>query len=178
MRLFSGGGLLLSCFPLYLTSVLAVFQDDAFHIDWHIPLIGSSLETSTFFHRPNSKTRASLVYTLTDRSILAAINPKDGELVWRQSLAEEPVGMSDGVARRGNGIIIAGVRGTITSLDASNGKIIWENEFSDDIVDLRVFLDTSNENAVAVLFKNGAVRLLHPRTGDVAWQWNEISRYI
>lgn len=176
MRLFSGGGLLLSCFPLYLTSVLAVFQDDAFHIDWHIPLIGSSLETSTFFHRPNSKTRASLVYTLTDRSILAAINPKDGELVWRQSLAEEPVGMSDGVARRGNGIIIAGVRGTITSLDASNGKIIWENEFSDDIVDLRVFLDTSNENAVAVLFKNGAVRLLHPRTGDVAWQWNEISR--
>ncbi|KAF8252728.1 DUF1620-domain-containing protein [Wilcoxina mikolae CBS 423.85] len=165
MRLFSG--VLLPCFLLNVVSVLAVFKDDAYDTDWHIPLIGPSLPPSTFFHRPNVETRASLIYTLTSRSILAAVNPKDGELVWRQQLPEAD---GNGIARPGNGVIISAAGTSITSFDAGSGKLVWENEFAKNVVDLRV----TAENTVAVLFEDGTVRLLAEQSGDVAWEWKEL----
>ncbi|KAA8906414.1 hypothetical protein FN846DRAFT_796095 [Sphaerosporella brunnea] len=163
MRLLSR--LWLPCLILNVVSVLAIFKDDAYHTDWHIPLIGPSIAASTFFHRPNAESRASLIYTLTTRSILAAINPKDGELVWRQPLAESN---GTGIACGGNGIIVSATGSAVASFDAANGRLFWENQFSSKIVDLGV----TATNAVVVLFEDGAVRLLKEQTGDVAWEWN------
>jgi outer membrane protein assembly factor BamB len=167
MRFFSG--VLLPCFLLNVVSVLAVFKDDAYHTDWHIPLIGPSLASSTFFHRPNVETRASLIYTLTSRSILAAVNPKDGKLVWRQQLPEAG---GSGIARPGNGVIVSAVETSIASFGAGSGKLVWENEFAKKVVDLRV----TAENTVVVLFDDGTVRLLAEQSGDVVWEWNELDR--
>ena len=139
-----------------------------------MPLIGPSLVTSTFFHRPSPDSRASLIYTLTHRSILAAINPKDGQLVWRQSLADGPLAAGNGVARGGDGVIVAATGTSIGSFDAGNGRLVWENEFSKRAIDLRV----TSDNAVAVLFEDGAVSMLDKQTGDVTWQWKGLDGYV
>ena len=162
---------LLPCLLLTAGSVVAVFKDDAYHTDWHVPLIGAALPASTFFHRPNVETRASLVYTLTRRSILAAINPKDGELVWRQQLPEsEPAGTS--LARPGNGVVVSAVGSRVACFNAGNGRLVWENRFAQDTVDLAV----TAENAVAALFGDGTVRLLAEQSGDVVWEWKGLDR--
>jgi hypothetical protein len=164
MRFFSGVLLL----PCFVASVFGIFKDDAYHTDWHIPLIGPSLPTSTFFHQPNPDSKASLIYSLTDRSILAAINPKDGELVWRQQLKESAVN----VARAGNGVVVSATGTSVSSFHAGNGRLVWENAFSQNIVDLRI----TPANKVAVLFADGVVRLLDDKSGDVAWEWMELDR--
>jgi outer membrane protein assembly factor BamB len=169
MRLFSG--LWLPCLLLNVVSVLAIFKDDAYHTDWHIPLIGPSIAASTFFHRPNADSRASLIYTLTTRSIVAAINPKDGELVWRQQLAESD---GNGIARGGNGIIVSATGNGVASFDAGNGRLVWENQFSSKILDLGV----TTTNSVVVLFEDGSVRLLGEQDGDVKWEWKFLDRCV
>ena len=156
---------------LTATSVVAIFKDDAYHTDWHVPLIGSALPASTFFHCRSVETRASLVYTLTRRSILAAINPKDGELVWRQQLSESQPARS-GLARPGNGVIVSAVASRVASFSAGNGRLVWENRFAQDMVDLAV----TAENAIAALFGDGTVRLLAEQSGDVAWEWKGLNR--
>lgn len=152
-------------------SVLAVFKDDAYHTDWHVALIGPSLDTSTFWSQPALDSRASLIYTLTSRAILAAINPKDGELVWRQQLASAE---SNGVARAGAAVVVAAVGSGVSSFDAANGRLVWDNEFSDKVLDLGV----TDLNAVAVLFVDGTVRLLNENTGEVAWEWKGLDRCV
>jgi len=151
-------------------SVLAVYKDDAYTTDWHIPLIGPSIASATFFHRPNAESRASLIYTLTTRSVLAAVNPKDGELVWRQQLAEAG---GNGLAHGGNGVVVSAAGNGVSSFDAGSGRLVWDNEFSSKVVDLGV----GAGNAVAALFEDGAVRLLSEQSGDVTWEWRGPDRY-
>ncbi|KAI5857871.1 hypothetical protein BZA05DRAFT_347370 [Tricharina praecox] len=160
MRFFAGVLLLFNA-----VSVLAVYKDDAYTTDWHIPLIGPSIASATFFHRPDAESRASLIYTLTTRSVLAALNPKDGELVWRQQLAD--VAGGNGLARGGNGVVVSATGNGVSSFDAGSGRLVWDNEFASKVVDLGV----TAGNAVAALFEDGAVRLLAEKTGDVAWEW-------
>ncbi len=155
---------LLLSFLLLISTTLAVFRDDAYETDWHIPLIGPSLPPSTFFHRPSADSKATLIYTLTERSILAAINPKDGQIVWRQALADGDGKL--GVARGGEGIIVAGAGGRVEAFDAGNGRLAWENNFEGVVQDLVV---TPRGQAV-VLFAGGTVRCLDGDSGDVAWE--------
>ena len=170
MRFFSGfliPGLLLNAF-----SVLAVFKDEAYITDWHIPLIGPSIAASTFFHQPNVETRASLIYTLTTRSVLAAINPKDGAIVWRQQLSASEDG--NGIARAGISIVVTATGPNVASFDAGTGRLVWDNKFKSNVVDVRVM--PSNE--VAVLTADGTVRLLSEQSGDAIWEWAGLDRYI
>ena len=69
---------------LCVSSSLAIFVDEVNDIDFHHALLGVPSPQSTFFHRPSSSSNASLLYTLSDRLVLGAVNPKDGSLVWRQ----------------------------------------------------------------------------------------------
>lgn len=160
---------LLACL-LFFVPVLAVFKDDAYVTDWHKALIGPSLQSSTFFQRPHAASKATLIYTLTSRSVLAAINPKDGEIVWRQSL---DISDYDGVARSGSGVVVAAVGGSIKSFDAANGKLAWSNDFSGLALDVR-----ATENSVVVLFDDRTVRMLDGKTGAVKWENMAVKLYV
>jgi hypothetical protein len=61
------------------TVVTAQYADEAGVIDWHHKLIGTPLEGSTFLHKPVAGSGA-LAFTLTDRSVLAALNLRDGAI--------------------------------------------------------------------------------------------------
>lgn len=63
---------------LFIAVVSALHADEAGVIDWHHKLIGTPLEgSSTFLHRPLAVSGA-LAFTLTDKNVLAALNPRDG----------------------------------------------------------------------------------------------------
>ncbi|PWW72013.1 DUF1620-domain-containing protein [Tuber magnatum] len=158
MRLFSR---VFSGVLLLLPAVRAIYKDEAYQNDWHLALIGASIPSSTFFHRPALDAKASLIYTLTSRSILAAINPRDGSIVWRHLLGD---GTSSGVARKAEGAVIAAVDREVKAFDAIDGKLIWETTFAGRVKDLQVI----GGSTAIVLFENGSVTKVSG--GKIVWE--------
>lgn len=160
---------------LFLPAVNAVYKDEAFQNDWHIALIGPSIPESTFFHQPVSTARASLIYTLTTRSILAAIYPKDGSIVWRHQLSgERPLG--PGIARAADGVIVTSVDGNIKAFDAVDGKLVWGNAFGQPVRDFRVA--SKGVKFVVALLEDGRVVKIDAVTGDIEWETQKAEEYI
>ncbi|EXJ78715.1 hypothetical protein A1O1_09117 [Capronia coronata CBS 617.96] len=119
----------LSVLLSFLLPVIAIFADDAFHIDYHHALLGSPQAHATFFHKPQPSTNASLLYTISDKAFLGAVNPRDGSLVWRQSLADHPTNNASTsflVAGERDGQIISGYNRTVACWDALNGRLVWD----------------------------------------------------
>ncbi|OQU97318.1 PQQ-like domain-containing protein [Cladophialophora immunda] len=107
----------------------AIFADDAFHIDFHHALLGSPQPHTTFFHKPHSNTNASLLYTVSDKAVLGAVNPKDGSALWRQPLAGQPVDNASSaylIAGERDGQLVSGYDRTVACWDALDGRLIWD----------------------------------------------------
>jgi hypothetical protein len=122
-------------FFLPLTS--AIFADDAYTIDYHEALLGQPQSHTTFFHKPQSSTNASLLYTVSDKAVLGAINPKDGAVLWRQALS--PTGPVNNATRKsflvageGAGQVTSAYESSVRTWDALDGKLIWEHNLGED----------------------------------------------
>ena len=116
----------------FLTIVNALFQDEAYRTDFQHALLGTASPGNTFFHQPSVSSKASLLYTLSERLIVGAINPKDGDLVWRQDLNNGGIERrtSLGILRAANNtnLLISSVGNRIRAWDASEGRLVWERE--------------------------------------------------
>jgi len=172
---------LLAALPtaLLLPAVHAVFIDDAFRTDYHIPLVGFPRHDTTFFHQPFAESKASLIYTLSERNILAAVNPKDGELVWRQALHGNG---SEGFLRAGDGqdTVLTGKGDQVAAWSATDGKLAWSTTFGTPLVDLEIL--EMQDGAAAKGVKdalalsggdNAVVRRLNGETGAVKWEFTD-----
>lgn len=122
---------------LFLPLTSAIFADDAYTIDYHEALLGQPQSHTTFFHKPQSSSNASLLYTVSDKAVLGAINPKDGAVLWRQALA--PAGpvinatiKSFLVAGEGDGQVTSAYGNSVMTWDALDGKLIWERTLGED----------------------------------------------
>lgn len=171
--------LIVSC--LDISAVHAIFADDAYQIDYQHALLGVPQQHTTFFHRPQSSSRASLLYTLSEKLVLGAVNPKDGTIIWRQQLGGGNA--TTGFLRAGEeeDTVISAVGGRVQAWDALSAKSIWANEFNDgEIRDLEVVeLESAKERRTAkdaVLLSGsteGVVRRLNGNTGDVMWEFRD-----
>ncbi|KEF60452.1 uncharacterized protein A1O9_02013 [Exophiala aquamarina CBS 119918] len=126
-----------SALTVLLSTSSAIFADDAFHIDYHHALLGVPQSHATFFHKPQVSTNASLLYSISDKAVLGAINPKDGSLLWRQSLAGKPLDYASSsflVARERDGQVISAHGRVVSSWDALNGKLIWSYDLPEGTV--------------------------------------------
>src|SRR5271156_785894 len=83
---------------LYVASVYAIFTDEAYHIDYHHALLGVPERHNLLFRRPHASSNASLLYAVSDKAVLGAINPRDGALLWRQPLGGIPLETSKGAS--------------------------------------------------------------------------------
>ncbi|KAF8462055.1 hypothetical protein BDZ91DRAFT_699208 [Kalaharituber pfeilii] len=164
--------LLLSISSFLVSPAFAVIKDEAYEIDWHIPVVGNSIRPSTFFHRPQIDSKASLLYTLTDRKVLAALHPRDGSLVWRQSIAEDVATAEPGTftARPAEGKVISAGGKAVKAFDAADGRLLWATEFSQAVRDVRI----SKEQDAVVLCADGSVRRLDGTTGSVINEYYNI----
>jgi ER membrane protein complex subunit 1 len=115
-----------------VVSVIAIFADDAYHIDYHQALLGVPESRNTLFHQPQASSSASLLYTISNKAVLGAVNPKDGSLVWRHALAGEPIANGTNsrlAAAQGDGKVISSFGRHVSAWDALDGKLVWTEAF-------------------------------------------------
>ncbi|GKZ36068.1 hypothetical protein AbraIFM66950_006943 [Aspergillus brasiliensis] len=172
--------LLASCVP----SSLAIYRDEVNHVDYHHALLGFPTSQSTFFLKPSASSNASLLYTLSEKSLLGAVNPKDGSLVWRQNLSRSdlPGGESNahGLLRasEGTNALVSALGDYISSWTALDGKLIWENWFEGEVVADLELLELEDVNAAPLTKdtvalwsgKAGIVRRLDGDSGRTKWE--------
>lgn len=180
---------LLPLLALAVPSARAVFSDEAFNVDFHYALLGIPQPHSTFFHKPDAASNAALLYSLSDKAVLGAINPRDGSVVWRQSIAGELLGNTTEsflVAGETDGKIIAAVGDRVTAWDAAYGRLIWASKLglNSKVVGLQPVpvLGSSTDGAVQDIMilsqslLDGAGHTLTRTAGDglsIRWQYND-----
>lgn len=161
----------------YASFCHAIFADEAYQTDSHYALLGLPQAHTTFFYRPSAASKASLLYTLSERLVLGAINPKDGAVIWRQRLADSAQNhTTPGLLRAGEGgdTLISAVGGKAQSWDAADGRLVWEWNGGDGrkVVDVT----PSAERGIHVLVlsegegSSFVVRCLAADTGEVFWE--------
>lgn len=160
--------------PLITPSfVSAIYEDEAYKTDYHHALLGVPQSHTTFFHRPSAASKASLLYTLSEKAILGAINPKDGSIVWRQQLAAGT--SSSGTylrAEEGGGAIASAVSGEVQAWNAADGRLDWGWTGAGPVKGLEL-LSRKGHTDVVVLHEEGSkgvVRKLASGSGDVVWE--------
>ena len=162
-------------FLLSVSLVAAIYQDEAYQIDYQHALLGTPISDNTFFHQPSISSRATLLYTLSEKNVLGAINPKDGSLVWRQSLASSTSNGTQGFLRATNGtsVIVSAVGNTVRSWEAADGKLLWQYEDIGTVLGLTVpDITGKTQDPLVVTYENGNTRItmLNSINGKVVWQ--------
>ena len=159
----------------------AIFADEAYQTDYHLPLLGFPQAHTTFFHRPSAASKASLLYTLSDRLILGAVNPKDGGVVWRQKLGGQVRNATtSGIlkAPEGGNTLVSEVDGKIQNWDATDGRLVWELQNFGKVKDIETFAAKEDYDVLA-LSEEGSdtvVRRLAADNGDLIWEHRD-ARY-
>ncbi|KAI9894538.1 MAG: hypothetical protein M1814_001892 [Vezdaea aestivalis] len=165
----------------------AVYTDEAYHTDFHHALVGIPQQHSTFFHQPSPDSKASLLYSLTEKGVLGALNPKDGALIWRQVLTigqnESVAGPGEGCLRAGEGdtTIISGLGSQIRAWNSQDGKPVWNTEFYGIVRDLEVLEledgkdHTGGKDLILLMSEDGKgiVRKLSGSDGRVLWEYTD-----
>ncbi|MCJ1352800.1 MAG: hypothetical protein MMC33_002784 [Icmadophila ericetorum] len=146
---------------------LATFVDDAYQNDWHHSLLGTPQSHTTFFHQPSVASKASLIYTLSEKNVVAAINPKDGEIVWRQYLGNGTQAFLK--AGKGEDTVISAIGQTVRAWDAADGKLVWE-WIGGNIKGLEILEMEGNAKDVLVLQDQKLTRL-GASNGEVVWAY-------
>lgn len=169
-----------------VSPAVAIYPDEVNHVDFHHALVGAPSPDSTFFLKPSSASNASLLYTLSDKSMLGAVNPRDGSLVWRQNLTRTDSATGDGILRGsdGNNAVVGAVGDYISSWSAQDGKLGWESRLTDGVVADLELLELADASATAgsrdalALIRGegvGIVRRLDGDSGAVKWEHKDAS---
>lgn len=160
--------------------VLAVFADEAYQLDYHYPLFGIPQAHTTFFHHPFAGSKASLLYTLSQKYVLGAINPKDGAVLWRQRLGE---GVSNDTASAflsavdGENTIYSAFKDSFRAWDATDGRLVWDRTGTGLAKALEALATDDGHGDVLGLSeeegKTALVTKLAASSGEVLWEFRD-----
>lgn len=177
--------LLLAAAIANLPLALAIYADDAYKLDYHLPLLGHPRRETTFFHRPQASSKASLLYTLSERNVLGAINPKDGSIIWRHSIgADSNATFSHLRAGDGHDVVLSLSESALVAWSAQGGREIWRLDLPDaELKDLEILdiplsdVSTTRKDALVLTVENqvSVVRRVNGATGDIVWEHKEQS---
>lgn len=166
---------------------LAVFADDAYVSDYHLALLGLPQEHTTFFHQPYANSKASLLYTLTDRALLGAVNPKDGSVVWRQALSSSFNGSDVHlVAGAAQDLVVSASGNQVAAWAAGDGRLAWSKALTDGAsargLAIAEAVDATSQDSgkdVFLLYHQDGSRIerLDGITGNTKWVYSD-KRYI
>lgn len=167
---------------LLLPTSLAVFVDDAWKVDWHLALVGTPQQDTTFFHQPVVASKASLLYTLSDKAVLAAVNPRDGSLQWRQQLSHATNSTFLRPAHDQD-IVISAVDGQVAAWSAADGRQLWSQDtHGASVKDLEILeMPAANDDGAAkdaIVLIGGAqptVQRLASHDGKPKWLFRDES---
>ncbi|KAL6150682.1 hypothetical protein ACJQWK_00236 [Exserohilum turcicum] len=166
-----------------LAPAAAVFEDEAFHIDFHYALLGLPTPDTTFFQKPYAGSKASLLYAISQNHTLGAINPKDGALVWRQHFPAAADDRSHLRAGNEQDTVISAVGHRIAAWSASDGRLAWETTTAGvPVEDLEILelehgmpIDAAKDPLVLLAGPSPSVKRLDGKTGRVKWTFEDTS---
>ena len=175
--------LILSLQALLVPLVSAIFADEAYQVDYQHLLLGAPQRDTTFFHRPSATSKASLLYTLSEKLVLGAVNPKDGAVVWRQWLrssarGENPKGFLK--ALDGQDVVVSAVGTEVQAWDAADGKLVWSWGGKGLVRSLEVVdIEGVRGDVVALTEEDGmsSVTRLSASSGEAVWRYTD-ERYV
>lgn len=164
-----------------LAPVSAIFEDDAYHIDFHYALLGLPKHDATFFQKPYGGSKASLLYSISENRTIGAINPKDGALVWRQHPASGSNGKGHLRAADEQDTVISAVGDRVSAWSSSDGRLVWETYVNGETVeDLEILeqedgitKDDAKDAIVLVAGSTHGVKRLDGKTGRVKWTYED-----
>ncbi|KND89211.1 ER membrane protein complex subunit 1 [Tolypocladium ophioglossoides CBS 100239] len=160
----------------------AVFEDEVGDIDFHYSLVGLPQVETTFFHRPRKEDKASLLYTLSDVGVLGAVNPSNGELVWRHQIADDVTSGGYLRAPEGENWVAAAHGSRVQAWNALTGRNVWQMEFTGEVRDLEIMelTETARKDVLALFDEDGVtvLRRLHGGLGTVVWEFREHSKDV
>ncbi|TRX90004.1 hypothetical protein FHL15_009105 [Xylaria flabelliformis] len=164
-------------------TVRAVFQDEVGHIDYHHELLGVPQRETTFFHRPRTEEKASLLYTLSDLGVLGAINPSNGAVVWRQLLTGNVTDGGGFLRAAEHSTWLAGAYGSsVSAWDALTGRSVWALDFNGETKDLEVMeITEGGRKDVLTLHQESGVtvtRRIHGTEGHVVWEHRDVNKDV
>ncbi|KAG9193716.1 hypothetical protein G6011_03751 [Alternaria panax] len=168
----------------WLAPAAAIFEDDAYHIDFHYALLGLPAPEATFFQKPYAGSKASLLYSISQNQTVGAINPKDGALVWRQHLASQPGHRGHLRSGHEQDTVISAVGNRVTAWSASDGRLVWETSVEGGAVEDLEILEQEDGMTISaakdaiVLATDGShsrVKRLNGKTGRVKWTFEDTS---
>ncbi|KAI8627881.1 DUF1620-domain-containing protein [Xylariaceae sp. FL1651] len=164
-------------------TVRAVFQDEVGYIDYHYELLGVPQRETTFFHRPRTEEKASLLYTLSDLGVLGAVNPSSGAIVWRQLLAGNITDGGGYLRAAEEQTWLAGALGSsVSSWDALTGRNVWSLDFDGVVKDLEVMeiTERGEKDVLTLHEESGATvaRRIHGTEGRVIWEHRQVNKDI
>jgi outer membrane protein assembly factor BamB len=174
---FSAAVALAAC----LAPAAAIFEDDAYHIDFHYALLGLPAPEATFFQKPYAGSKASLLYSISQNQTIGAINPKDGALVWRQHLASQPGHRGHLCSGDEQDTVISAVGDRVTSWSASDGRLVWDTSLGGAAVeDLEILeqedgmtISAAKDAIVLATDGSNSVKRLDGKTGRVKWTFDD-----
>ncbi|CAN9349006.1 unnamed protein product [Alternaria alternata] len=157
-----------------LAPAAAIFEDDAYHIDFHYALLGLPAPEATFFQKPYAGSKASLLYSISQNQTIGAINPKDGALPGQK-----------GHLRSGNeqDTVISAVGNRVTAWSASDGRLVWETSVEGAAVeDLEILeqedgmtISAAKDAIVLTTDGSSSVKRLDGKTGRAKWTFEDTS---
>ena len=161
----------------FIPGIHAIFADEAYQLDYHHALLGTPQAPKTFFHRPSKTSKAALLYTLSERNVLGAVNPKDGTLLWRHPLSENHSSYSVHgllvVADEGE-VLFTGSDKLLQAWNAVDGRLVWEQKADGQIKALEVVSTPQSEGDLLAVFEaegsSSEVRRLVGDIGDIKWR--------
>ncbi|KAI3321418.1 DUF1620-domain-containing protein [Xylariaceae sp. AK1471] len=164
-------------------TVRAVFQDEVGHVDYHHELLGVPQRETTFFHRPRTEEKASLLYTLSDLGVLGAVNPSNGAIIWRQLLAGN---VTDGGgflrAAEDQTWLTAAYGSSVSTWDALTGRNVWSLDFNGVVKDLEVMeiTERGGKDVLTLHEEHGATvtRRIQGTEGRVVWEHREVNKDV
>lgn len=140
---------LLGLFAVLLSPVLAVWDDEAFVVDWHIPQLGP-LDTVLIHFDQESSTE--FVTVLSKTNVLASV--VDGEFVWRVQLDGHSALVKVSAHRAATVTNYKDGRGELNIWDMRTGFLLSEASFDKQIVDIE---PNSGASEVAIILADGSL---------------------
>lgn len=171
--------LIAAAIPL-LRLAVGVYIDEAWNLDYQYELFGEPKEYTTFFHQPSPNSRASLIYTLSEKGVVGAVNPRDGSVVWRHLLSQNATSTRSSILRAGDAqdIVVSGLGNRVAAWSAADGRLSWELEADSPIEDVEILeLDdskTPSSTKDAVVLSSGPnplVQRVDGLSGTRKWQY-------
>ncbi|XP_051786838.1 ER membrane protein complex subunit 1 isoform X1 [Erpetoichthys calabaricus] len=163
----------LARFIVLLSTVLAlaaaVFEDQVGKFDWRRQYVGKV--QFAYFDTQTQASKKLLV--ATDQNVIASVNSRTGELLWRQLDKSGPEGYIDATLFHGqDAVVVSGNGRFLRSWETNIGGLNWEMVLDTGSFQFATFIGVQDTVKYVAVLKEAAISLHYLSNGHQKWVEN------